>query len=176
MRQITSAPVCQRALDNLLKALPAGDVFVLKCAAPAARVTVLRALQAAAGGVLLGVRGEFAAPNPLPIEDVFLGSLERALASHALVIADGLHFVVKAVGRGGIGSHLLDAGLTALMGDAAAWGKKLVFGVGDEAPWPVRRRAHVFEIRHLPVSAPACCTSPRERKLEAAGVGARSFR
>jgi hypothetical protein len=123
------------------------------------------------------MRGEFAAPNPLPIEDVFLGSLERALASHALVIADGLHFVANAVGRGSIGSHLLDAGLTALMGDAAAWGKKLVFGVGDEAPWPVRRRAHTFEIRRLPGGAPACCTSTRERALEpAAVVGARSFR
>jgi SpoVK/Ycf46/Vps4 family AAA+-type ATPase len=43
----------------------------------------------------------------------------------------------------------LDAALTAILADAAAFGKKLLFGVESDMPWPLRRRAYIWHIREF---------------------------
>ena len=114
------------------------------------RSTVLQRVHETAGGTLVGAR-EFmrslAARQPSAIEEAFLDMVEQALAAHNLVIVDDLHLVSNTANSfKNPRAHLLDAALTGLMGEAVAWRKKLVFGVEDEAPWPVRRRAYQWEI------------------------------
>jgi transitional endoplasmic reticulum ATPase len=114
------------------------------------RSTVLQRVHETAGGTLVGAR-EFmqslAARQPAAIEEAFLDMVEQALAAHDLVIVDDLHLVSNTANSfKNPRAHLLDAALTGLMGEAVAWRKKLVFGVEDEAPWPVRRRAYQWEI------------------------------
>jgi ATP-dependent 26S proteasome regulatory subunit len=147
---ILLTPAQRRALDGLITALPSGNVFVVQCAAGMGRTTILQRLHASAGGALLGVR-EFmrslAARQPAAIEEAFLDMVEQAIARHEVVIVDDLHLVAETVDecdypRG----RLLDAALTALLGEAAAWRRKLIFGLSGEAPWPVRRRAYSFEV------------------------------
>jgi hypothetical protein len=137
-------------MEGILGGLSAGHVFVLRSAPGMGRTTVLRQLHNAAGGTLVEVR-EFmrslAAREPAAIEEAFLAMVEQALAAHHLVIVDDLHLVAKTANNYRYPrAYLLDAALTGIMGEAAAWRKKLVFGVQDEAPWPVRRRAYWFEI------------------------------
>jgi len=131
-------------MEGILGGLPAGNVFVLRSAPGMGRTTVLQRVHEAAGGTLVAVR-EFmrslAAREPAVVEEAFLAMVEQALAAHHLVIVDDLHLVANAAKN-----YLLDAALTGIMGEAAAWRKKLVFGVEDEAPWPVRRRAYWFGI------------------------------
>lgn len=148
-------PAQARALESLLNALPAGDVFVLKAEPGAGRTIVLRQLHAEAGGAFVSIRDvmhSLEGRDPLSIEEAFLVTIERALETHNLAIVDDLHLVANVVNRyNAARSHLLDAALTSIMGDAAAWGKKLVFGVEDDTPWPVRRRAHVVKLADLAV-------------------------
>ena len=143
-------PAQLRALQELREALPAGDVFVLKCASGAGRTAVLRELQAAEGGILIGIR-EFvrsmSGRDLFAMEEALLDEIDRALRAHDLVIVDDLHLVSQVVNRWQAArSHLLDALLTAILDEAAACRKKLVFGVEEQAPWPVQRRAHEFEM------------------------------
>ncbi|HEX3880982.1 MAG TPA: hypothetical protein VHW24_28570 [Bryobacteraceae bacterium] len=151
--EIILMPTLQRTLDQLLASLAAGDIFVLKAAAGSGRTTVLRRLHAQAGGVFIGIRDvihSLAGRDPFSLEEAFLSTIERALDGNNLVIVDDLHLVSNVVNNfRAVRQHLLDAALTSIMGDAAAWGKKLVFGVENEIPWPVRRRAHVSEIETL---------------------------
>jgi transitional endoplasmic reticulum ATPase len=147
---ILLTPAQKRAMQGILGGLPAGDVFVLRSAPGMGRTTVLQQVHDAAGGTLVGVR-EFmrslAAREPAAIEEAFLDMVEQALAAHQLVIVDDLHLVANTANNYKYPrAHLLDAALTGIMGEAAAWRKKLVFGVEDEAPWPVRRRAYAWEI------------------------------
>ncbi len=151
----TLMPAQLRALKHLQNGLPAGDVFVLKSAAGAGRTTVLRQLHAEKGGAFIGIRDvmrSLEGRDPLAIEEAFLATVEGAFEAETLIVADDLHLVANVVNRyNSARSHLLDAALTAIMGEAAAWGKKLVFGVEDATPWPVRRRAHTFKIADLSV-------------------------
>jgi hypothetical protein len=141
-------PAQQRATKELLGQLPARDVFVLRSAAGMGRTTVLQRVHHAAGGVFLTVR-EFirslSARRQAAIEEAFLDMLEQAVAHHQLVIVDDLHLVANPP-HNYLRSHLLDAALTGIMGEASAGRKKLVFGVQDEAPWPVSRRAYYLRI------------------------------
>ncbi len=146
-------PAQQQALEDLRGALPSGDVFVLASASDSGGAAVLREFHAVEGGFLIGIH-EFAhslsGHDPFALEDAFLDMLHRALHTHHLVIVDGLHLVSKLANHWQAErSHLLDAMLTAVMDDAAACRKKLVFGVEGEAPWPVKRRAHMIEIADL---------------------------
>jgi hypothetical protein len=147
---ILLTPAQKRAMEGILGGLSAGNVFVLRSAAGMGRTSVLQRLHNLTGGALVGVR-EFmrslAARRPAAIEDAFLDMVEQALAAHHMVIVDDLHLVTNTANNCKYPrAYLLDAALTGIMGEAAAWRKKLVFGVADEAPWPVRRRAYSWEI------------------------------
>jgi SpoVK/Ycf46/Vps4 family AAA+-type ATPase len=85
--------------------------------------------------------------QPSALEEAFLQMLDRALASHDTVIVDDLHLVTAVVGSCDYArTYLLDAALTAALADAAIGKKTLIFGVAEEAPWPIARRAYTWEI------------------------------
>jgi SpoVK/Ycf46/Vps4 family AAA+-type ATPase len=85
--------------------------------------------------------------QPAALEEAFLRMLDRALDSHDTVIVDDLHLVTAVVeGCGYARTYLLDAALTAALAGAAMRKKTLIFGVEDQAPWPIGRRAYAWEI------------------------------
>jgi hypothetical protein len=140
----------QEAADSLLRHLAVSPVAVLSGAAGAGKTAVLKTVQGTRGGVFLGARqfmNARRAQGPAAIEEAFFRMIEDAIESHGLVLVDDLSLVANAARGGGAGRvHLLDAALTAILAEARAMGRKLVFAVEDDIPWPIRRRA---EIVHL---------------------------
>ena len=124
------------------------------------RTTVLSHVHRIVGGVFLGVRqflDALAARTPEAIEEAFLAMLDHALADTDLVIVDDLHLVTAIVDSCTYTrSYLLDAALTAVLTEAAARGKRLVFGTAGEEPQPVGRRAHTVEIAEFGPEDYAC--------------------
>ena len=150
-KKLIMTPAQQLAADGLKDGVAAGDIFVLRSGSGMGRTTILEQVHAAIGGGFVGVRQfmeVLRARNSDAIEEAFLEMIELSLVRHDIVIVDDLHLVTNiADGHNYPRSYLLDAALTALLGEAGARRKKLVFGVdAQDAPWPVRRRAHSFEI------------------------------
>jgi ATP-dependent 26S proteasome regulatory subunit len=143
-------PAQEAATSGLIGGVPAGEVFVLRGQPGMGKTTVLQKVHEATGGAFLGVRQfmtELAVHEPLAIEEAFLEMLDHALAGHEVVVVDDLHLVTNVVeGFDYTRTYLLDAALTAALGEASAQHKKLIFATAGEAPWPVRRRAYTFEI------------------------------
>jgi transitional endoplasmic reticulum ATPase len=148
--EIRLTPAQQTAAEHVLSGLPTGDVFALRARPGVGRTTVLRHIHAVAGGALLEIRAfldALCAREPDAIEESFLAMLDAALAAHDLVIVDDLHLVTAIVDKFRYRrAFLLDAALTAILGEAVALKKKLIFGVEDDLPWPLRRRAVVTDI------------------------------
>ena len=154
------SPAQQDAFQGLLCGKDIGDVLMLKARPASGRTTILRKLHEAIGGALLGIR-EFmqslAGRRPEAIEEAFLQMVEQGLAHHDIVIVDDLHLVTQVVSSCDYPrALLLDAALTAIMGEAAAFRKKLVFGTDDEAPWPLARRAHTWKVAEFLPDDYAC--------------------
>jgi transitional endoplasmic reticulum ATPase len=150
LSNILLTPAQQRALDNLLHGLSIGDILVLKGADGSGKTSVLSKLQQAAGGELLGMRQfmhELELRQAAAIEEAFLSMITEALHRNRIVIVDDLHLVMNIVESCDYQrSHLLDAALTAVFGEAMAQGRKLVFAVEDRPPWPLKRRSFSWEI------------------------------
>jgi len=159
-QEIVLSPTQQRAFEGLLGGIHVGDVLLLKARAASGRTTILRKLHEAIGGALRGVRDfmeSLSARRPEAIEEAFLQMVEQALAHHTIVIVDDLHLVTQVVEACEYPrTLLLDAALTALMGEAAALHKKLIFGSGEEAPWPLARRAYAWKLGEFAPEDYAC--------------------
>ena len=155
--ELTLTPTQQSAADGLLRGLPAGDVFVLEGQPGMGKTTVLLEVHRQAGGAFLGVRqflDVLIAREPAAIEEAFLEMLDTALAGHDIVFVDDLHLITNVLESCDYPrTYLLDAALTAVLGEAAAQGKKIVFATAGGAPWPVRRRAFRWEIGEFSSSA-----------------------
>lgn len=144
------SPAQRLAYDRMLAGIAIGEVLVLRGPAGAGKSTILEMVHAAMGGGLLGMR---AFTGQGAIEDAFLGTLDKALSQHNLVLVDDLQLVTNIVeGADCLRALLFDAALTATLGDAAGQRKKLVFATSGEPPWSVRRRAFTCTIG---VPAPA---------------------
>jgi ATP-dependent 26S proteasome regulatory subunit len=147
-RQLT--PAQRKAAKCLLRGLQAGDVLVLEGQPGMGKTTILEEVHRQSGGKMLGVRHfleALIARGPAAIEEAFLAMLDEAVAAHEVIFVDDLHLVTNIVEDCEYPrSHLLDAAITAVLGEAAAQGKKLVFATDGEAPWPIRRRAFTWEI------------------------------
>ena len=140
----------QEAADSLLRHLAVSPVAVLSGAAGAGKTAILKSVQATRGGVFLGApqfMNARRAQGPAAIEEAFFRMIEDAIESHDLVLVDDLSLVANVARGGGDGRvHLLDAALTAILAEARAMGRKLVFAVEDDIPWPIRRRAQIVHL------------------------------
>jgi transitional endoplasmic reticulum ATPase len=151
--EIVLTSVQQEAADSLLAHLAVSPVAVLRGVAGAGKTAILKAVQAVRGGVFLGAQqfmNERQAQGPAAIEEAFFRMIEDAIESHDLVLVDGLSLVANAARGGGDGRvHLLDAALTAILAEARVLGRKLVFAVEEDIPWPILRRAHIVQVADL---------------------------
>ena len=133
-----------------MEASAAGGILVLRGGPGSGKTTVLHYMHAALGGALLGAGQFMHSVNegpPSAIEESFLRMIEDAMEQHDLILVDDLHLVANVVERHWYPrAHLLDAALTALLAEAGVCRKTLIFAVEDEAPFPIRRRATVWEI------------------------------
>lgn len=140
----------QEAADSLLVHLAVSPVAVLSGAAGAGKTAILKRVQAIRGGVFLGARQFVNArqtQGPAAIEETFFRMIEGAIENHDFVLVDDLCLVANAARRGGDGRvHLLDAALTAILAESRVLGRKLVFAVEDDIPWPIRRRAQIVHL------------------------------
>ena len=151
--EIVLTPVQQEAASSLLASLAVSPVAVISGVAGAGKTSILMNLQAMQGGVFLGSQQFLSvrqAQGPAAIEETFFRMIEDAIQSHHLVLVDDLTLVTNAAKGGGDGRvHLLDAALTAILAEARVLGRKLIFAVEREIPWPIRRRAQVVEVAEL---------------------------
>jgi predicted AAA+ superfamily ATPase len=144
-------PAQQAALDSLLAALPAGNVFELRGKPGRGKTTVLAELHRRVGGLLVTIRDFVEAAtrrHPLALEDALYHLLLDALSQHDQVLVDDLHLATAVTS----GCHfypragLLDAPLTVLASFAADAGKKLVVVSGGKTPDPIAERCYSFKI------------------------------
>ena len=151
--EIVLTPVQQEAASSLLESLAVSPVAVISGVAGAGKTSILMNLQAIHGGVFLGSQ-QFMnvrqAQGPAAVEETFFRMIEDAIQSYDLVLVDDLTLVTNAAKGGGDGRvHLLDAALTAILAEARVLGRKLVFAVEREIPWPIRRRAQIVQVAEL---------------------------
>jgi hypothetical protein len=148
--EIVLTPVQQEAASSLLESLAVSPVAVISGVAGAGKTSILMNLQAVHGGVFLGSQ-QFMnvrqAQGPAAVEETFFRMIEDAIQNYDLVLVDDLTLVTNAAKGGGDGRvHLLDAALTAILAEARVLGRKLVFAVEREIPWPIRRRAQIVQV------------------------------
>lgn len=161
--EITLTPAQQQAAGKLSAGLCAGGVVVLWGAAGMGKSTILRSVQAARGGALVGAQEVVArsgARHPLAIEEAFLEAVRQALETADLVLVDDLHLVSNVVG--GCGNYpranWIDASAETLVAEVVATGKKLVFATDGPLPDPIQRRAYFGSIREFePADYAALC-------------------
>jgi len=151
--EIVLTPVQQEAASSLLESLAVSPVAVISGVAGAGKTSILMNLQAVHGGVFLGSQ-QFMnvrqAQGPAAVEETFFRMIEDAIQNYDLVLVDDLTLVTNAAKGGGDGRvHLLDAALTAILAEARVLGRKLVFAVEREIPWPIRRRAQIVQVADL---------------------------
>ena len=152
MRQnLELTPAQQSAFKGLQEGISTGGILVLAGNAGQGKTTMLRKLHDEFGGAFIGMREFIAAltdGQPAAFGGGFVQSIEEGLASNDIVIVDDLHLVVRAARRWrSVHTYILDAALTALLGEASVRKKTLLFAVEeDETPWPVHLRAYSWEI------------------------------
>jgi hypothetical protein len=136
---------------ELIAELASSPVHVLRCNAGMGRTTILDNIRHATGAVYVGVKqflDQLKTAQPLAIEESFLDLIATAFQKHQIAVVDDLHLLWSIVdGYSYPRPWLLDAALTALLDDASACGKQIVFGVDDGiVPRPVARGAKFWRV------------------------------
>ena len=146
------APAQQKAADAVLEAIQHGRVVTLEADAGRGRTTVLRHVHAQIGGAFVGTREllrKLDLRDPFAIEESWIHLIEESLAAHNVVIVDDLHLITQVTGGCDYPRPcVFDMALTAVL-EHLAPEKRLIFGIEDDAPNPVARRAHVCKIEPL---------------------------
>ncbi|MFO0889743.1 MAG: ATP-binding protein [Isosphaeraceae bacterium] len=149
---VTLSPAQRAAYDQMVASLPMGSLFELRSSTGRGRTTVLKAVHAALGGAMLGVR-DFALAlekrHPLALEETLLDQIHGALAEHQHVIVDDLHVLTATMG-GNCSfyprSGLLESPMNFLVTYAAETGKTLIVGSDGNVPASVAQRRYAFAI------------------------------
>jgi predicted AAA+ superfamily ATPase len=130
--------------------IPVGSVFALEGEAGMGRTLILGEVHRACGGALLGMRQFIASLQshlPAAIEEAFVKMMEQAMADHDLILVDDLHLVMNTVASCSYPrAELFNAALTAVLDQAAACRRKLLFVVTDNVPSPIQERAYTCKI------------------------------
>ncbi|PYP64857.1 MAG: hypothetical protein DMD26_12580 [Gemmatimonadetes bacterium] len=126
-------PAQQQALEALERAVAADYVAELSGRQGAGKTTILRALHAKLGGVLLTSRDFIEASaerHPLALDETVYLVLSAALRDHPVVIVDDFHFisVVSCCSHAYPRQNFLASALVPLATQAQDEGKVLVFG------------------------------------------------
>ena len=115
------------------------------------RTTILKNVQAATDATFVDTReflAQLAVRHPLAIEESFLETMRWAMADGDTVIVDDLHLLTNVTN--GCGSYprpgLFDAPAETVMAEAAAAGKKLIFGAETWVPEAIRCRAYSWSV------------------------------
>ena len=158
---IRLTPAQQRAADGLLSGMAAGGVCVLKGAAGMGKTTVLRWLRSRLGGAFVTARqfmNLLKERTPTAIEETFMEVLESALKSQDVALVDDLHLVTEVVqGFNYPRTNLINAALSAVLSEAEARDKKVLFSMtGESELAAVRHRALSWEIDEFEAEDFAC--------------------
>jgi transitional endoplasmic reticulum ATPase len=150
------SPAQRAAADGLLHSLACGDVLLLQGEEGAGKTTILEHLRDSLDGLLVDIRQfmvKLAAREPLAVEEAFVDLMHASMAGHDLVMVDDLHLIGN-VSQGCYypRSYLLDLAINAVLTDARAKGKKLVFASDGVAPQAIRLRAYSFAISEFGIS------------------------
>lgn len=158
---ITLAPAQQKAADDLLTGMAAGNVCVFRAGPGMGKTTVLRWMQAKLGGSLV-VAGQFMTllkkRSPAAIEETFMEVLETTLETSDVAMVDDLHLVMEVVeAYNNPRANLINAAVSVVLADAEARNKKFLFSMhGENEPPPVRHRALVWEMDDFEPEDLAC--------------------
>lgn len=149
-------PSQQSVYDHLRRDLPLGHVFVLEGWVGRGKSTLLSALHADAGGLLLSVRDLpdlLRARHPLAIEETFCEWVQQALAASPLVLVDDLNLLQDIVS--GCGAYprpgMFDVALASLVARATEANKKLVLATSGWTPSHVSYRARTYHLGELSI-------------------------
>jgi transitional endoplasmic reticulum ATPase len=157
-------PAQKMTAERLLAAIPASSVLVLRCGSGMGRTTILRSIHDTSRGAFVGMKqfmDLLTARQPLAIEESFVDLIDNALEDHDLVIVDDLHLLRDVVeGCDYPRPWMLAAALTAVMDEAGARGKKMLFAVDTGiVPIPISRRAQSWQVADFAPEdyAQVCC-------------------
>ena len=150
VQETNFTPAQRKAAGELLEMIPVGNVFALQGEPGMGKTLILREVQRACGGALLGMREFLAALQvrlPAAIEEALVTMVEQAMAGSELVIVDDLNLVLDITGSCDYPrSQLLTAAFKSILDQAASLRKKLLFAVEDDVPSPIHRQAFVSKI------------------------------
>src|SRR5579875_962487 len=154
-------PSQQQAAGGVLTGIAAGAVCILESAAGMGKTTVLRCVHAKLGGAFLTMRqfmNLLKQRPPAAIEETFLEMLDSALQKHDVLFVDDLHLMTAvAQGYNYPRTNLIDAALSAVLGEVEARNKKILFSVtGENELAAVRSRALSWEIEPFEAADFAC--------------------
>lgn len=148
--KLNLSPVQQRAADGLSDGIHSGGVLVLNGSARSGKTAILKQLHAAHGGALLCARrymDTLSRRGAEAMEEVLFNRIEDAMAAQDLLFIDDLHLVTRLADDNNYPRlYLLEAALTAILADILAQRKTIVIAIEGEIPWPLERRACVWQI------------------------------
>jgi SpoVK/Ycf46/Vps4 family AAA+-type ATPase len=148
-------PAQQTAADELMAALPAGNVFLLRAKAGMGRTSVLRYVHSVRGGALLDA-GSFVDSlldgKTGDIEEALFRMVNAALDENDFVLMDDLHLITRMTEACDYPrTYLLDAVLTALLERLGS--KKVLFASNErDVPGPVECRSYAYDVEDFTVA------------------------
>jgi transitional endoplasmic reticulum ATPase len=154
MSLMSLSPSQQSAVDALGHHWGEGDTFVLWTPYGLGRSTMVRALHAERGGVVLNMASyldRLTDAEPLALEETLYQVLMGALREHQVVLVDDLQLLNDVVCCGFYypKRNFLHAPLEVAAGFAREHKRKLLFAMPGAAPQPIQGRAHVHGFKRL---------------------------
>ena len=149
MNDIVLTPVQQQAFDGIVLGQEAGQLFRLSCRNGCGRTTILQALQARLGGVILGCPELFQGAqggHPLSLEDAFANAVLEALQQHDVVLLDDWHVASEVL----TGCHTyprsgyVNTAMMAVVSEVERGTAKLIIGTDGGVPAPIASREYGF--------------------------------